>query len=344
MTPVCADPFRFVSLPQIAKFASPIPVSLWPATAMGRVVQGLARSKRFDAVVGFQSPAACYALLLPGAARVLDVDTALAYQMYERYTKQHGPAARLRAWVSWQKARFWEGVLLRQFQVCTVVGAQEVGLLDAMVDRRASQIIVIPNGVDCEHNQPGLASVRPNTLIYNGSLTYSANYDAMRYFLAEVYPLIRRQEPGVSLTITGSTVGVDLAGLKLDDSVRLSGYLEDVRPAVASASVCVVPIRQGGGTRLKILEAMALGTPVVATSKGAEGLDVVDGEHLLLADEPMTFADRTVQLLRDPALRQRLAVNARKLVEERYNWAQIGQRFVELVEETVKRHAAKANP
>jgi len=341
--PVYADPFRFVSLPPIAKFASPVPVSLWPAAEMGRAVQCLARSKRFDAVVGFQAPVACYALLLSGAARILDVDTALSYQMYERYTKQHELAARLRAWVSWQKARFWEGVLLRQFQVCTVVGAQEVGLLDAMVDRRASQIIVIPNGVDCEHNQPGLASVRPNTLIYNGSLTYSANYDAMRYFLAEVYPLIRRQEPGVSLTITGSTVGVDLAGLKLDDSVRLSGYLEDVRPAVASASVCVVPIRQGGGTRLKILEAMALGTPVVATSKGAEGLDVVDGEHLLLADDPMTFADRTVQLLRDPALHQRLAVNARKLVEERYDWAQIGQRFVELVEETAKRHAAKAN-
>jgi len=127
---------------------------------------------------------------------------------------------------------------------------------------------------------------------------------------------------------------------ELGDGVRLSGYLEDIRPVVAGASVCVAPIRQGGGTRLKILEAMALGTPVVATSKGAEGLDVADGEHILIADGPAEFANRTLQLLRDPALRQRLAYNARRLVEEWYDWGPIGQRFVRLVEEAVQRHAS----
>jgi glycosyltransferase involved in cell wall biosynthesis len=139
----------------------------------------------------------------------------------------------------------------------------------------------------------------------------------------------------VSLAITGSTVGADLGGLNLDDSVHLTGYVPDVRIPVAEATVCVVPIRQGGGTRLKILEAMALGTPVVATSKGAEGLEVIDGEHLLLADTPQAFADATLRLLGDPALRARLVASARRLVEARYDWAQIGQRFVRLVEETV---------
>jgi len=108
---------------------------------------------------------------------------------------------------------------------------------------------------------------------------------------------------------------------------------------VAEAAACVVPIRQGGGTRLKILEAMALGTPVVSTTKGAEGLSVTDGEHLLLADDPASFAACTLRLFRDDGLRSRLARNARRLVEERYDWAQIGQRFVHLVEETVSRHA-----
>ena len=208
--------------------------------------------------------------------------------------------------------------------------------LRRMVRANRMPLEVVPNGVDCDHNRPGLAQPQPIRLVYNGSLTYSANYDAMRWFLAEVYPRIKAQVPGVSLTITGSTRGVDLAGLALDDTVRLTGFVDDVRIPVAEAGVCVVPIRQGGGTRLKILEAMALGTPVVATSKGAEGLDAVDGEHLLLADDPEAFARRTVELLGNPALRHDLAANARRLVEDRYDWAAIGQRFVDLVEATVK--------
>jgi glycosyltransferase involved in cell wall biosynthesis len=201
----------------------------------------------------------------------------------------------------------------------------------------AIPVEVIPNGVDCQHNQPGLAQPQPNTLVYNGALTYSANYDAMRWFLAEVYPRIKVQIPGVSLTITGATHGVDLAGLALDDTVRLTGFVADVRLPVAQATVCVTPIRQGGGTRLKILEAMALGTPVVATTKAAEGLEVTDGEHLLLADDPAAFAHRVLELLATPDLRQRLTANARRLVEQQYDWAAIGCRFVTLVEAAAAR-------
>ena len=130
---------------------------------------------------------------------------------------------------------------------------------------------------------------------------------------------------------------MDTAGLALDDTVRLTGFVEDVRVPVAEAAVCVTPIRQGGGTRLKILEAMALGTPVVATAKGAEGLDVVDGEHLLLADDPEAFARRTVELLNGPDLRSRLSAAARRLVETRYEWQAIGAHFADLVEATVQR-------
>jgi glycosyltransferase involved in cell wall biosynthesis len=189
--------------------------------------------------------------------------------------------------------------------------------------------------VDCARNRPDLARPVPNALLYNGALTYSANYGAMEFFLAEVYPIIRRQEPGVSLTITGSTSGVDLSGLRLEEGVRLSGYVDDIRPLVAGAWACVAPILHGGGTRLKILEAMALGTPVVATSKGAEGLEVTPGQDILIADEPAEFAAQVLRLLRDANLRERLATNARRLVEQRYDWAGIGQRFVDLVEETV---------
>ena len=119
--------------------------------------------------------------------------------------------------------------------------------------------------------------------------------------------------------------------------MRLTGFVEDVRIPVAEAAVAVAPIRQAGGARLKILEAMALGTPAVATTKGAEGLDVVAGQHLLRADDPQRFADAVLRLLADAAQRARLAAAARRLVEERYDWETIGRRFVGLVEETVAR-------
>jgi glycosyltransferase involved in cell wall biosynthesis len=243
---------------------------------------------------------------------------------------------RARRWASLQKRRHYERGAYAQFDLVTMVSEADRLATAAGAGEGGPRVEAVPNGVDTRHNRPGVAAVKPHSLVYNGALTYSANYDAMHYFLAEIYPLIKTAVPEVSLSITGSTKGVDLARLALDESVRLTGYVEDVRVPVAEAAVCVTPIRQGGGTRLKILEAMALGTAVVSTAKGAEGLDVVDGEHLLLADTPEAFAHSVLSLLRDPARRGELAAAARRRVEERYDWEQIGQQFVSLVESTVR--------
>ncbi|MHB1295233.1 MAG: glycosyltransferase family 4 protein [Anaerolineae bacterium] len=331
---VAADPFRYTRLPQWAKFASPVPVSLWLVAEMRRAVRDVLASERFDAVVSLGGSTARYALECRDTALVLDIDTSLAYQMRERHLGQSHPISWVRTWTSWRKAERSEGALMRRFDACTVTASMEVDYLRRIT---RSDVTPIPNGVDCAHNHPGLAPKRPGALVYNGALTYSANYDAMRYFLGEIYPLIQRREPGASLTITGSTAGVDLSGLPIGESVQLSGYVEDIRPVVAGSSVCVVPLRAGGGTRLKILEAMALGTPVVSTSKGAEGLDLVDGEHILIADEPAQFAAKTLRLLQDAALRERLAASARRLVEARHDWRSIGQRFVQVVDAAIAR-------
>jgi glycosyltransferase involved in cell wall biosynthesis len=336
VTPVRVDPFRYVNALPLLKYASPIPLMCWPSPEMRRTIAKIAREKHFDAVVACQPPAGRYALGLPQIPRVFEIDTALSFQMKERYHHEQRQVARWRAWFSWQKAERYERALARQYQVLTVSGPMELEYLSAF----APCTELIPNGVDCNRNRPGLATVKPNTLIYAGALTYSANYDAMQYFLAEIYPLIKRHVPDVTLTITGSTRGVDRTGLQLDDSVRLPGNVDDVRPLIAANAVCVVPIRQGSGTRLKILEAMALGVPVVSTGKGAEGLDVQHGEHLLLADDPQTFAQHILALLRDPALGQRLSARARYLVEQHYDWSFIGQRFLRLVEDVANRHTA----
>ena len=335
MRPVYDDPFRYAVAAQWLKFASPIPVIYWPSHAMQQAVAELAAREPWDVVVVIQSPAAPYALSFKSTPKVLDIDTALSFQMRERY-RTHGGA---RMWLSWQKAHIYERRLFRRFQACTLVADGEQPYLQGLTGT-ASTISVIPNGVDCTHNRPGLFAARPNSLVYNGALTYNVNYDAVHYFLKDVYPLIRQQSPDVTFTVTGSTKGVDRSGLQLDDSVTLSGYVDDIRSVVGSSAICVVPLRQGSGTRLKILEAMALGIPIVSTTKGAEGLGVRHGEHLLLADDAPTFAQHTTALLRDPALGQRLSAQARQLVEQHYDWSFIGQRFLKLVEDVAIRHAA----
>jgi glycosyltransferase involved in cell wall biosynthesis len=334
---VPCNPLQRGPLARALRFLSPRPVVAAPIGDMARLVRRASAGARFDAAIASAPPMATYALQFSGAARVMEEHNSMTRWLGERYQAQRLPLQRLRCWASWQKNRAYEAWLYRRFDLCTVVCEQDRrACLDMLLGYRGP-VEVVPNGVDCDHNRPGMAANQPGALVYNGALTYSANYDAMQHFLAEIYPRIRRQAPGVSLTITGSLDGVDLSGLALDPSVRLSGYVEDVRPLVAGAELCVVPLRQGGGTRLKILEAMALGTPVVATSKGAEGLKVVDGEHLALADDPALFAARTVALLRDRLARERLAAAARRRVEERYDWRSIGERFVDLVERAAER-------
>ena len=334
--PVADDPFRHVNKPQIVKYASPTPLTFWPSRAMQDTIQRLKASRQFDAVFAIQTPAARYAASIPDAPRVIDVDTSFSYQMQQRYEHSLNVGTRLRAWISWQKTHRYEQRVFRIFQAWIVASSLEADFVAGMVRARGGRVEIIRNGVDCEQFQPGRYPVRPNTLIYNGALTYSANYDAMQYFLSAIYPLIRQQNPAVTLTITGSTAGVDLDGLLLNESMNLTGHVDDVRPVLGSSRVSVVPLRQGSGTRLKILEAMAAGTPVVTTTKGAEGLDAVDGEHLLLADDAEVFADKTLWLLRNETLRQTLVKNARGFVEQRYNWGQIGRQFVEMLEETIR--------
>jgi glycosyltransferase involved in cell wall biosynthesis len=198
--------------------------------------------------------------------------------------------------------------------------------------------MVVPNGVDLDRYKDDFGAPEPGTLVFPGALTYGANFDAMAFFLNQVFPLVKARWPEVILRITGRANGVPVDRLPLDERVILTGYLDDVRPTVAQSWACVVPLRIGGGTRLKILEAMALGTPVVSTSKGAEGLEITPGEDILIADEPTEFADAVLRLLDDPVLRTELAANGQRLVREQYGWEQIGKKLSQLLHQVVRKH------
>lgn len=250
------------------------------------------------------------------------------------FHQKNSPASsqvqRIRDDLTWYKYRLYLSRLLRDFQACTVVSKQEQGLVQKTAPN-FREVVIIPNCVDLSH-YAGVENLPvTNSLIFTGSFKYAVNYDAMAWFLRDIYPYVRSQIPEVHLNITGHNAGRELPSTS---GVTLTGFLPDIRPLIASSWASVVPLLDGGGTRLKILEAMALRTPVITTRKGAEGLDVEHEDTVLIADEPEEFAKAVVRLLKEPELRVSLSENAYQLVRERYNWATVMPRFLQLIEET----------
>ncbi len=257
---------------------------------------------------------------------------------YNRVEQAAGTSRRLRAQLTLFKVETTLRTLFQRGVAMTVVSEAERDFLRPFA-RADSHIAVIPNGVDTCSNQPDDTQPVPNKLIYPGAVTYSANYDAVAWFIHEVLPLVRQRIPNVQFVVTGGTGSVDVRDLAAQPGVTFTGYLPEVAPAVRSSWATVVPLREGGGTRLKILESMALGTPVISTRKGAEGLNVHPGTDILIADEPEALAEMVCTLLNDRALRERLARAGREMVEREYDWSIIGRQLVELAEKVVREKA-----
>lgn len=297
---------------------------------MARRIEQTVSARNYNVIIASEITTAGYAPRFQGLPALFE-DPEMGV-LYEQYARATSPRQRFRYGLTWAKHRRYLARLLRHFQACTVVSEQERQLLSQAVPAHPP-IEIIPNGVNLSDYENVHEEPEPNTLIFTGAFTYGANHDAMTWFVGQVYPLIQAQAPDVHLYITGNHADKPLPPA---DGVTRTGYVDDVRPLVARSWVSLAPLRIGGGTRLKILEAMALRTPVVATSKGAEGLDVQNGEHLLIADTPQAFADAVICLLKDPALRRRLTDNAYQLVREKYDWAVIMPRFLHLVEQVAR--------
>lgn len=252
-------------------------------------------------------------------------------------------AARLRHGITWAKAsRYWRE-RLRRYDALTAVSDAEAAavrnVLNARKEGDAPPVHVVPNGVDVgAYASPRIAgNIMPGRLIYNGSLSYAPNRDAVHWFVREILPRVSVRVPEVHLMVTGRCSADEAAELARNPRVHLTGYLPDLRPALVEAAACVVPLRSGGGTRLKILEAWAAGVPVAATGIGASGLEGEHGVHYLRADTVEELADATTRLLTEDNLGFNLARNARSLVEARYDWSAIGTQLSGMLKETVRR-------
>jgi len=163
-------------------------------------------------------------------------------------------------------------------------------------------------------------------------LNYPPGSDAALYFCNEILPRIKRVMENVQVWIVGANPPLKVKKLS-ENGVHVTGRVEDVVPYYKQSTACIVPLRAGGGTRLKILEAMALGRPVISTSIGCEGLDVVDGKHLLIADNPEQFAEKTVRVLMDRILYQRIVSEARQLVVDKYDWDTLAKDLLHIYDE-----------
>jgi sugar transferase (PEP-CTERM/EpsH1 system associated) len=202
------------------------------------------------------------------------------------------------------------------------------------------RISVIPTGVDTEYFQPFPEPEQPDTMAFTGTMDWMPNEDGVAYFVDKIFPLIRREIPDAAFWAVGRRPRRRIQALA-SGNVVVTGAVDDIRPYLGKAAVCVVPLRSGSGTRIKIFEAMAMGKAVVSTTMGAEGLPVRHGENIVLADDPADFARQVVQLLRDPQRRAQLGRAARQLVEENYGWPSVAAHFDQIIH-AVLSHASHA--
>ena len=221
--------------------------------------------------------------------------------------------------VNWRKLRREE---LRTYQDAEAVylcsAADEQRLLD---EAPAAHTAVIPNAADVEYYQPRPTDPAPDghTVVFFGLLSYVPNVDGMLHFIQEIWPHIVEKNPKARCKIIGGSPPPSLQALA-SDRIEVTGFVPDLRPHLAEAALVVVPLRLGGGTRLKIVEAMAMGKAIVSTSLGAEGIEAEQGRDLLIEDEPTAFADAVNALLADPEAAARIGQAARQLAVDKYSW------------------------
>jgi polysaccharide biosynthesis protein PslH len=309
-----ADAARYLIDPQpyaVAKYRSP---------EYAAMVSSLLASGRFDVLVcDFLPPVVNLPQRLPCPA-VLFTHNVEA-EIWRRHADVAGGLGGALLRTQWRRMDRFEREAVKRFGLVLAVSDTDRETLERLYSP-AAPVVVVPTGVDTRFFTPSAAPVTRGRLVFTGSMDWLPNEDGVVWFCRDALPAIRREEPDATLTIVGRAPTPAVRRLSEIPGVEVTGRVEDVRAHIAAASVYVVPLRIGGGTRLKIFEAMSMGKATVATAIGAEGLPITPGEHLLVAadNDATAFASSVVRLLRDADLRRRIGDSARQLVLERYDW------------------------
>jgi sugar transferase (PEP-CTERM/EpsH1 system associated) len=308
--------------------ATPLPyaVAKYKSAPYAAKVRELLASSHYDVVLcDFLVPAVNLPAALPCPA-VLFTHNVEA-EIWRRHAETSAGVVRRALFGSqWRRMLRFERRTIERFGlVLTVSEADSETFARLYGARLSSRTFVVKTGVDTAYFSPDAhARVRPRHLVFTGSMDWIPNEDAMLHFARSILPAIRRQASDVTLAIVGRAPTPAVQALAAEAGIEVTGRVEDVRPHIAEAAVYVVPIRVGGGTRLKIFEAMAMGKPVVSTTVGAEGLPVTAGQNIVIEDDPEQFAAAVLHLLGDQERRAAIGREARALVVAQYDWASVG--------------------
>jgi glycosyltransferase involved in cell wall biosynthesis len=308
---------------------APVAISLYDSPELKRFLEALLSRESFDRmVVDFLA----MAFSCPRLERSVLFQHNVETMIWRRHAENaRDPARKLYFRLQANRLFAYERQACRAAGHIIAVSAVDAGLMRTLFG--AERISQIPTGVDLEYFARPAFSERVADLVFVGAMDWRANADGVGYFVREVLPLIRRRRPGCTFIIAGRNPPPGIAGLaRKDTRVRVTGTVPDVRPYLWGSGVSVVPLRIGGGTRLKIYEAMAAGIPVVSTTVGAEGLEVHPPDDIRIADRPEDFAAHCLELLESVDENRRMAARGREMVAASFSWERVACRFAEVLD------------
>jgi sugar transferase (PEP-CTERM/EpsH1 system associated) len=269
-----------------------------------------------------------------GVKRIIDEHNVEYELLWRTFRHESGVG---RKWFNWWENRVLkpaEIALCKQADLLLATSKRDCAILKNALP--TSNIQVVPNGVDTQVFQNSSAKLSTHQIIFTGTMNYYPNIDAVSSFAKKCWPLIQAQIPDATWLIVGRDPPQKVRNLGELPGVTVTGSVPDARPYLAASAVAIAPLQVGSGTRLKILEAFAMGKAVVSTSIGCEGLAVVPEEHLLLADSPEEFAQAVIKLLNDADLQSQLGMAGRRLVEAVYSWEHCSVRLLEILENSIQ--------
>lgn len=318
----------------IANLFSRLPYGIekYKSASMKMAIADLMRKEKFDLVI-FDFLASSINLdeknKTPKIIFQHNVETLIWERMYKN---QKNPFKKLFFFLQCLKMNGYEKGILKKFDACFAVSEKDKAYFQKKFC--IENVKVIPTGVDVRYFSPSASEAEENSLIFVGSMDWLPNIDAASYFIKEVLPLVRREIASAEFYIAGNAPAKEVYDLaRRSEGIIVTGTVDDLRGYIGKASVYVVPLRIGGGTRIKIYEAMAMGKAVVSTSIGAEGLSIINNENIIIADGENEFAEAVIRLLNDQEFRNRIERNARKYVEENCSWDRAAEAFSKYCEE-----------
>ena len=338
---------------RILNLFSPLPFNIkrWNSLLIKKAIEQIIKKEQIDLILcdsiyqaGNIPSNSCYKVL---------AEHNIESVIIRRYAEtENNIAKRTYAFAELRKMRNYENRMWPEFDLCLVCSEEDKKIIQSRISKQSVE--VVPNGVDIEYfkplelirdaergmrNEDGSPHPAPrkphnenNSLVYTGEIGWHPNKDAIIYFAREIWPLIKKEVKDVLFYVVGNNPPDEIKKLsEKDTSIIVTGFVEDIREYIGKASVFVTPLRIGSGTRLKILEAMAMGKPVVSTSIGCEGIEVTNGENIIVADKPAEFKDKVIELFNNQQLKTSLSISARKLIEERYSWGKITQKLNNII-------------